>query len=150
MLFFSQVETLSRSGHIKNFSSLEDEHVHSPPIFGRSIKWRNSEERQLMKWVRIFQVGIFRAEFSRESLMGGNFPGGIFLEPIYWCKIEIEYVKCEKRSTENVKFSIAFKHNKMDFDQRILKNWRRESFATIFIYHTDSCQLTVCGESLQI
>ena len=41
-----------------------------------------SEERQLIKWVGIFQVGIFQGG----SLMGrnfpsGNFPGGIFLEP---------------------------------------------------------------------
>ena len=42
-----------------------------------------SEERQLMKWVGIFQVGIFwmgifRGNFPGGSLMGGNFPGGNF------------------------------------------------------------------------
>ena len=43
-----------------------------------------SEERELMKWVGIFQVGIFwvgifRGEiFKGESLMGGNFPGENF------------------------------------------------------------------------
>ena len=44
-----------------------------------------SEERQLMKWVRTFQVGIFWVgifrgwkNFPGESLMGGNFLGGNF------------------------------------------------------------------------
>ena len=42
-----------------------------------------SEERQLIKWVGIFQVeifwvGIFWGEFSLGSFMGGNFPGGNF------------------------------------------------------------------------
>ena len=61
---------------------MEDEHVHSPPIYGRSVKWRNREERQLMKWVGIFQVGIFRGgefdgwEFSRG---GGEFSKNRFL-----------------------------------------------------------------------
>ena len=45
-----------------------------------------SEESQLMKWVGIFQVGIFfffggggsggGGRFPEGSLMGGNFPGG--------------------------------------------------------------------------
>ena len=49
-----------------------------------------SEERQLMKWVRIFQVrifwvAIFGGQFSGGSLMGGNFSWvnslvGIFVE----------------------------------------------------------------------
>ena len=56
------------------FLKWEDVHVHSSPIYGRSIKWRNSEERQLMKWVGIFQVGIFRGGFSR----GGVWWVGIF------------------------------------------------------------------------
>ena len=38
-----------------------------------------SEERQLIKWVGIFQVGIFRRRnFPGGSLMGGNFPDGNF------------------------------------------------------------------------
>ena len=56
-----------------------------------------SEERQLMKWVGMFQVGIswvgiFRREFSSGgkgefdgwefSEVGGGFPRRIFLEPI--------------------------------------------------------------------
>ena len=37
------------------------------------------EERQLMKWVEMFQVGIFWVGiFQGGSLMGGNFPGGDF------------------------------------------------------------------------
>ena len=43
------------------------------PIYGRSIKWRKNEERQLMKWVGIFQVRIFWM---------GIFPGRIFLAPL--------------------------------------------------------------------
>ena len=54
------------------FFKWEDAHVHSPPIYGRNIKWRNSEEKQLMKWVEIFQGVIFWV---------GIFLGGIFLEP---------------------------------------------------------------------
>ena len=57
----------------------------------------SSEERQLMKWVGMFQVGtswvgIFLGEFSRGggrefdgwefSEVRGGFPGRIFLEPI--------------------------------------------------------------------
>ena len=52
-----------------------------PPIYGRSIKRRKSEESQTMKWVGIFQVRIFWVEIFRGggnfpvgSLMGGNFP----------------------------------------------------------------------------
>ena len=51
-----------------------------------------SEERQLTKWVGIFQVeiswvGVFRGDFPGGALKGGNFPvvifpGAIFLEPI--------------------------------------------------------------------
>ena len=51
-----------------------------------------SEERQLTKWVGIFQVeiswvGVFRKGFPGGDLKGGNFPvaifpGAIFLEPI--------------------------------------------------------------------
>ena len=68
------------------FLKWEDVHVHSPPIYGRSIKWRNSEERQLMKWVGIFQVGIFwvrifRGDFPWGVWWVGIFVEGIFLEP---------------------------------------------------------------------
>ena len=54
-----------------------DEHVHFPPIYGRSIKLRNSEERQLMKWVGIFQVGLFLGG-NNPGAGGGNFPRGNF------------------------------------------------------------------------
>ena len=57
-----------------------DEHVHFPPIYGRSIKLRNSEERQLMKWVGIFQVGLFLGG-NNPGAGGGIFLGEIFLEP---------------------------------------------------------------------
>ena len=41
----------------QNISSREDDvYVHSPPPFVNEVL---SEEMQLMKWVRIFQVGIF-------------------------------------------------------------------------------------------
>ena len=93
LLFFS-------SGNIEpfwtyqNFSSWKDVHVHSPPIYGRSIKWRNSEEKQLMKWVGILQVEIFwLGIFWGEIFLGGVwwvgifrvgiFPGGIFQEPLH-------------------------------------------------------------------
>ena len=53
---------------------MEDEHVHSPPIYGRSVKWRNSEERQLMKWV----------EYSRWEFSGGGFSkGGVWWVGIF-------------------------------------------------------------------
>ena len=50
-----------------------------------------SEERQLMKWVGIFQVGIFREEFSRGrgGLIGGNFSGGNFPRTIFSYGVEI-------------------------------------------------------------
>ena len=63
----------------KKFSSLEDEHVHSPPIYGRSIKWRNCQKRQLMKWVGIFQVRIFWVGIFRR--------GGIFQAGVWWVGI---------------------------------------------------------------
>ena len=37
-----------------------------------------SEERQLTKWVEIFQVGIFRGEFSRGEFDGWEFSQGKF------------------------------------------------------------------------
>ena len=62
-------KTLGRSGDIDFFSREKDVHVHSPLSFMDKVL---IEERQLMKWARIFQVGIFRV---------GIFSGGIFLEP---------------------------------------------------------------------
>ena len=61
-----------------------------------------SEERQLMKWAEIFQVGIFWVGIFRVGIFQGGvwwlgifrvgiFPGKIFLEPIekiclsIWC-----------------------------------------------------------------
>ena len=48
-----------------------------------------SKEKQLMKWVGIFQVGIFRGEFSRGRLMDGNFPGRNFPRTIFSYGVEI-------------------------------------------------------------
>ena len=43
-----------------------------------------SEERQLMKWVGIFQVGIFWWEFSGGGIgLGRNSPGGILSGRIF-------------------------------------------------------------------
>ena len=99
MLIYADFYYFFSSGHIEpfwtyqNVSSWEDVHLHSPPIYGRSIKG-NSEERQLMKRVGIFQVGIFWVgifrvgEFSSGEFDGWGFSGwefsprGIFLEPI--------------------------------------------------------------------
>ena len=75
------------------FSSARMYKVHSPSNYGQSIKWRNSEERQLMKWVGIFQVGIFWVGIFRGGIFQGGvwwvgifrvgiFPGGIFLAPL--------------------------------------------------------------------
>ena len=47
-------------------------------ILRPSIKSRNREERQLMKWMGMFQVGIFRGEFSREEFDGWEFSWGEF------------------------------------------------------------------------
>ena len=54
---------------------------HSPhsPSYGRSIKWRKREERQLMKWGEIFQVGIFWVEIFWE----GIFQGGVWWVEFY-------------------------------------------------------------------
>ena len=57
-------KTLRRSGDIDFFSREKDVHVHCPPSFMDKVL---IEERQLMKWAGIFQVGIFS--------------GCIFLEP---------------------------------------------------------------------
>ena len=65
------------------------------PIYGRSIKWRKSEERQLMKWAGIFQVGIFRGWIFQGGVSWvGIFRVGIFLEPLrintfFYCAITI-------------------------------------------------------------
>ena len=50
-----------------------------PPFIGEVL----SEERQLMKWVVIFQVGVFWGEFDGWEFSGGGgiFLGRIFLEP---------------------------------------------------------------------
>ena len=73
------------------FLKWEDVHAHSPPIYGRCIKWRNSEDRQLMKWVRIFQLGIFQGGVWWVGIFRVEiFRGGIFLEPsqtFSWAKL---------------------------------------------------------------
>ena len=92
MLFFLKWEHWAVLD-ISKFFILKDVHVHSPPIYGRSIKWRNSEERQLMKWVGIFHLGVFWVGI----IWVGIFQGGIFLEPVVIC------FKCSP------KFNLSFK-----------------------------------------
>ena len=55
-------------------------YMYTFPLFMDAV---SSKERQLLKWMGIFQVGIFwvgsfQRKFSRGSLMGGNFLGGNF------------------------------------------------------------------------
>ena len=54
-------------------------YVHTLPPFMDEVLSEESEERQLMKWVGIFQVGIFWVGIFRM----GIFPGVIFLEPFF-------------------------------------------------------------------
>ena len=54
-------ETLSRSGDIKIFRPGRLYMYTLPPFMDEVL----SKERQLMKWVGIFQMGIFRGEFSQ-------------------------------------------------------------------------------------
>ena len=60
-------KTLSHPGDIKFFrpgrTSREDVHVQSSPIYGRSVKWRNT----------INEIG---GNIPRGNFLGGNFPGG--------------------------------------------------------------------------
>ena len=49
------------------------------PPFMDEVLSEESEERQLMKWVGIFQVGIFWVGIFRV----GIFTGVIFLEPFF-------------------------------------------------------------------
>ena len=63
-------KTLSRSGDIKIFRPERRMYMYSLRPFMDEML---SEERQLMKWVGIFQVGIFCVEI---------FLGEIFLEPL--------------------------------------------------------------------
>ena len=62
---------LSHSGDII-FSRGRRMYIGSLPPFMDEVL---SEERQLMKWVGIFQVGIFRGEFSRGEFDGWKFSG---------------------------------------------------------------------------
>ena len=102
-----------------------------------------SDERQLMKWmgifqVRIFWVAIFRwgREFSRESLMGGNFSGGntpvgISLEPfslfngsiLIFQKIMNKYNK-----TFNKKIYILIQCRAKFLSRKILFQWAQIIF----------------------
>ena len=68
-------KTLSRPGDIKTFYPGRRMQIYTLLPFTDAVL---SEKRQLMKWVGIFQVGIFREDFPVGSLMGGNFPGGNF------------------------------------------------------------------------
>ena len=82
-------ETLSCSGDIKIFRQGKRMYMYSLPPFKEEVL---SEERQLMKWVGIFQVeifwlGIFRggkrwggggSNIPGGSLLGGTFPDGNF------------------------------------------------------------------------
>ena len=58
-------KTLNRPADIKNFCPGRRMYIYTHPPFMDAVL---SEERQLMKWVRIFQVGIF---------WGGSFQGGV-------------------------------------------------------------------------
>ena len=53
-----------------------------PPFIGEVL----SEERQLMKWVVIFQVGVFWGEFDGWEFSGG---GGGF----YWGEFSYNHIK---------------------------------------------------------
>ena len=78
-------KTLICSGDIKIFRPGRRMYMYTLPTFMDKVL---NEERQLMKWVGIFQVGIFwvgifRGDFPGGSLMsrnfaGGNVPGGEF------------------------------------------------------------------------
>ena len=54
----------------QNFwSREEDVHVHSPPIYGRSVKWRKT----------VNEMGV--------NIPGGNFPEGILQWGVWWVAI---------------------------------------------------------------
>ena len=57
-------KTLSHSGNIKIVRPERRMYMYTPPFMDEVV----SEERQLMKWMEIFQVGIFR---------GAIFQGGV-------------------------------------------------------------------------
>ena len=95
--------TLSRSRHTKIFhlgrmgrctcTLCPTPHSPFPPFYGRKIKWGKRVERQLMKWVGIFQVGIFqRGVWWVEIFRAGIIPWGIFLEPFNLMKCVIKTV----------------------------------------------------------
>ena len=72
-------KTLSRSEDIKIFRPGRRIYMYALPPFMDEVL---SEERQLMKWVGIFQVEIFRGCFSRGEFDGWEFSGVEF----FWKK----------------------------------------------------------------
>ena len=84
-------ENSKPSWRYQNFSSMEEDvHVHSPPIYGRSDKWRNTiNEMDGNILGGNFWVGIFRGKLFQGGVWWvgifrvGIFPGGIFLEPSF-------------------------------------------------------------------
>ena len=80
-------KTLSRPGDIKIFRTGRMYMYTLPPFMDAVF----SEERQLMKWVRIFHMGILWVGiFPGDIFQGGVFPGGIFLEPLISLTIKVE------------------------------------------------------------
>ena len=68
-------KTHSRPGDIKFFCQGRRMFMHNlPPFIGAVL----SEERQLLKWVGIFQVGIFRGEFDGWGFSRWEFSQGEF------------------------------------------------------------------------
>ena len=70
-----QEKTLARLGDIK--ISLAGRRMYTYAL-SPFMDIMLSKERQVLKWVGIFQVGIFLGDFPGRSLMGVNFPSGNF------------------------------------------------------------------------
>ena len=124
---FSPLGTLSCSGHMKIF------HVGRicmyilplppppAPIHGRSIKWRNSEERQLIFWGKIFQGG---------SLLGGIFQVGIFAG---WIFLEPEGISFKKNTKHITKFLKLLKN--ASYRMKISKHVERNIYKCIEVFN---------------
>ena len=68
-------KTLSCSGNIKIFPSREEDvQVHSPPIYGRSVKWRKT-------------INEISRNIPGGNFLGGNFPADNFPGGIWWVGI---------------------------------------------------------------
>ena len=68
-------KTLRRPGDIKIFRPRRRMYMYTLPPFMNPVL---SEEKQLMKWVGIFQVGNFRGGFSRGEFDEWEFSGWEF------------------------------------------------------------------------